>query len=75
MILLDINNINIATYGAVLFKSEIQSSNLINESEWLSNSINPLFLNSKYGFKEITLILTKNMKTSLGMSGKNWLRV
>lgn len=54
---MNINNIDIATYGAVLLKSEIQSSNLTNKSEWLTNSINPLFFNLEHGFKDITLTL------------------
>lgn len=52
-----INDINISTYNAKQLTADIQNSNITNESIWLDSSINPLFLNSKFGFKEITISL------------------
>lgn len=52
-----INDTNISVYNAKQLTVDIQSSNITNESIWLDNSINPLFLDSKFGFKEITISL------------------
>ena len=50
-----INSINIKSFNAKLLKVDIQTQELSNSSEWLDNSLSPLFLANKKQFKKIDL--------------------
>ena len=50
-----INSINIKSFNAKLLTVDIQTQELSNSSEWLDNSLSPLFLANKKQFKKIDL--------------------
>ena len=50
-----INSINIKSFNAKLLTVDIQTQELSNSSEWLDNSLFPLFLANKKQFKKIDL--------------------
>lgn len=52
-----IDNVNISNFNAMQTNADIQNSSFSNESEWLKNSLTPIFLENYIGFKTIKLEL------------------